>query len=919
MKTDCSSSSLQKSGRKIKALSEAFTTAVSSTAADAAAARAREALEAVEAEIRAILEGSHKDNNSGAELPPVGKNPKSATKRTKTGSRALAAGSAAAAASGAVRPPKWVDAWNPCASLPVCAALRAIADAFTPSNSSSHGSVLGETSPPSAADNDGNDAYAASRAESAGLTTAAQGDDDDDDELAAAVAASSSGVKTNPLVVASGGRPTVDFNEVWHASGAAQLATVAVGWADTAADAAAEAAEAANAAGTVEYAAASKGTSGADTTVVAAATSDAWRCYAAQVNAVDAVLRVVSLPTLHGQGGRKNNGSDDGEWSSSLRAAVAQASSLALRPLVDLASAGLLLHLGNGAASTTEVPAMTRAATAAASLAHTLSSRALSDRETSTLLQALVSSRGGSIETCNPLGDGNSSSGETTEEITPCTESVTTSAAAAEAVQVQRAALQSLVRGGASTDQRRSLLARLASDLESALSREPLAKNNRRGGSYDSTATGSAAPLLPCLKLLVLTLGACCSGVATKSSELGGSTIEESVVASSSHPLDAQAFHPGALVLDALLESACMAVDQHAAALASRARSKSMGRSKWSLEPAAAAATSEAPAAAAAAGEVAHARSVAESAECVALGMECLRLLLGVKGLLHAKHWHVARALGAAASAARAVEAVSSGLCQWGGQNRRDVTTSSAAAPSAASMPERTAESMGVTKAHSALVEAQAAAWATATEAVAWAMERAVTCVSRLLRTHGKLVYAAASLLAQLHSACFHAVAQLVEDAFVLTSRPSSVSSVYSATPPANARICLSLLKRLGGRSARALARLLADTSADAHQLSLKKHLPPLLLDAMAGLELPGWASLASSAEGGGGGDATSSSSFGKRDLQPGILACLAALGPREVQLVSSLLPGGRDGAPRALFKQLLEDYTKRHKYRGQH
>jgi hypothetical protein len=198
-------------------------------------------------------------------------------------------------------------------------------------------------------------------------------------------------------------------------------------------------------------------------------------------------------------------------------------------------------------------------------------------------------------------------------------------------------------------------------------------------------------------------------------------------------------------------------------------------------------------------------------------------------------------------------------------------------------------------------------------------MERAVTCVSRLLRTHGKLVYAAASLLAQLHSACFHAVAQLVEDAFVLTSRPSSVSSVYSATPPANARICLSLLKRLGGRSARALARLLADTSADAHQLSLKKHLPPLLLDAMAGLELPGWASLASSAEGGGGGDATSSSSFGKRDLQPGILACLAALGPREVQLVSSLLPGGRDGAPRALFKQLLEDYTKRHKYRGQH
>ena len=923
MKTDSSSSSLQKSGRKIKALSEAFTTAVSSTAADAAAARAREALEAVEAEIRAILEGSHKDNNSGAELPPVGKNPKSATKRTKTGSRALAAGSAAAAASGAVRPPKWVDAWNPCASLPVCAALRAIADAFTPSNSSSHGSVLGETSPPSAADNDGNDAYAASRAESAGLTTAAQGDDDDDDELAAAVAASSSGVKTNPLVVASGGRPTVDFNEVWHASGAAQLATVAVGWADTAADAAAEAAEAANAAGTVEYAAASKGTSGADTTVVAAATSDAWSCYAAQVNAVDAVLRVVSLPTLHGQGGSKNNGgdgSDDDEWSSSLRAAVAQASSLALRPLVDLASAGLLLHLGNGAASTTEVPAMTRAATAAASLAHTLSSRALSDRETSTLLQALVSSRGGSIETCNPLGDGNSSSGETTEEITPCTESVTTSAAAAEAVQVQRAALQSLVRGGASTDQRRSLLARLASDLESALSREPLAKNNRRGGSYDSTATGSAAPLLPCLKLLVLTLGACCSGVATKSSELGGSTIEESVVASSSHPLDAQAFHPGALVLDALLESACMAVDQHAAALASRARSKSMGRSKWSLEPAAAAATSEAPAAAAAAGEVAHARSVAESAECVALGMECLRLLLGVKGLLHAKHWHVARALGAAASAARAVEAVSSGLCQWGGQNRRDVTTSSAAAPSAASMPERTAESMGVTKAHSALVEAQAAAWATATEAVAWAMERAVTCVSRLLRTHGKLVYAAASLLAQLHSACFHAVAQLVEDAFVLTSRPSSVSSVYSATPPANARICLSLLKRLGGRSARALARLLADTSADAHQLSLKKHLPPLLLDAMAGLELPGWASLASSAEGGGGGgDATSSSSFGKRDLQPGILACLAALGPREVQLVSSLLPGGRDGAPRALFKQLLEDYTKRHKYRGQH
>ena len=868
----------------------------SKASSTAAVASAREALEAVETEIRSLLEGTRSSNST--ELTPAGKNPKSATKQTKTSQRA------AAAASDGAMVPKWAFAWNPSASLPLCAALRAIVDAFAAFKHDSTGLV--DESSSSALDNDGNDACAARSAESAGLATEASSDhdeeedDDDDDELAAAVsvAASSSGANSQtrvggelPNVVS--GTSAADFKQVWHATGAAKLAAVAVEWADTAADAATEAAEAAT---TEAAAVGTTKTSGANTTVVgtAAAGHDAWSSYAAQVYAVDAVLRVVALINSNGQGGGNKNDDDD-EWSSSVGAAVAQASSLASRPLVDLASAGLLQRGDNGAATTSAT--MTRAATAAASLAHTLSSRALSDRDTAALMHALLSSRDRSIEAHTPRG-GNASSNsneadQAADQLAPDTEAV--GAEAIEATQVQRAALQTLVHHGASTDQRRSLLARLTSDLESALQAEPLTGNRRRGGShYSADSAGSAKPLLPCLKLLVLALGACCSGDATNRSGLSGASSSSSPSSLSSQPWAVESFHPGASVLDALLESACMAVDRHANDLATKAHSKSWGPSKRS------------PESTGAAEEVAHARSVVESAECVALGMECLRLLLGVKGLLHAKHWHVARALGAASSAAQAAEAISSGLRQWELQNRKKATRASASARSAS--------------------ETQAAAWAAATEAAAWAMERAVTCVSRLLRTHGKLVYAAAALLAQLHSACFHAVAQLVDDAFVLTTSTSGAASSSAAVPTLHANLSLTLLKRLGGRSARALARLLSDTSADAHQLSLKKHLPPLLMDAMAGLELPGWASLASSsssnADGhgdksmGGGG---SSSSFGKRDLQPGILACLAALGPREVQLVSSLLPGGRDGAPRALFKQLLEDYTKRHKYRGQH
>ena len=45
--------------------------------------------------------------------------------------------------------------------------------------------------------------------------------------------------------------------------------------------------------------------------------------------------------------------------------------------------------------------------------------------------------------------------------------------------------------------------------------------------------------------------------------------------------------------------------------------------------------------------------------------------------------------------------------------------------------------------------------------------------------------------------------------------------------------------------------------------------------------------------------------------------AVLAALGPKEVSVMSSLLPGGSYGAPKVLFKQLNEELNKRHKYLG--
>ena len=43
----------------------------------------------------------------------------------------------------------------------------------------------------------------------------------------------------------------------------------------------------------------------------------------------------------------------------------------------------------------------------------------------------------------------------------------------------------------------------------------------------------------------------------------------------------------------------------------------------------------------------------------------------------------------------------------------------------------------------------------------------------------------------------------------------------------------------------------------------------------------------------------------------------MAACGPREIQQVHALLPGGPLGAPRALFKQLNDDFTRNYKYTG--
>ena len=54
-----------------------------------------------------------------------------------------------------------------------------------------------------------------------------------------------------------------------------------------------------------------------------------------------------------------------------------------------------------------------------------------------------------------------------------------------------------------------------------------------------------------------------------------------------------------------------------------------------------------------------------------------------------------------------------------------------------------------------------------------------------------------------------------------------------------------------------------------------------------------------------------------RASLLPGINAVMSACGPREIEQVYALLPGGALGAPRALFKQLNDDFTKHHKYTG--
>jgi hypothetical protein len=54
-----------------------------------------------------------------------------------------------------------------------------------------------------------------------------------------------------------------------------------------------------------------------------------------------------------------------------------------------------------------------------------------------------------------------------------------------------------------------------------------------------------------------------------------------------------------------------------------------------------------------------------------------------------------------------------------------------------------------------------------------------------------------------------------------------------------------------------------------------------------------------------------------RKALQPGLMALVGALGPREIAQVASLLPGGTQGAPRALLKQLMEEHRRHHRYSG--
>jgi hypothetical protein len=849
---------LLRNARQNNSSSSSISIAPSKAVATVAAARAREALAAVEVEINRLLESEGESGvpaTATAASTPVALvvgQKKATAKRAKTSDQGAAATAVL---------PAWAVAWRPAASLPLCAALRAVADAFVPDG----GFV--EVAPSGAggeATREAGAAAATAAAVAAGADSAAS--DDDEDELAAAVnAAASAGASPSlaaaALPAAAPATAAAAFAVVWHASGAAHLATAAVAWAEAAADAAAEAADAAVAA---DAAAASDGA------------ADAWACYAAQAFVVDEVLRVVTLAA-----------DSAGEWGLSVRAAMTQAPSLAARPLVDLAAAGLrAVSAGlHGAA----------AGTAAASLAYAVSGRALSGRDASALLNALLLADSNPLDGSGEGGGGRE--GDASDAATAC---------------VRRAALQRLVRRGVSADQRRSLLAQLAADFEATLAQRSTGLGGRgRSSLGGGDASSTALPLLRRLRPLLLALDACCSGNASMSDAhglTGGPAAASAVATAAPQPLAAQAFNPGAFAIDTLLESACLAVDQHANALTVAAQSSSSsGRSASAC-----------------------AQDAAGSTECVTLAMECVRLLLGVKGLLHAKHRHVARALAAAAAAARSAEAVSAGLLVWG---LGDATTTSTAAATAegegdAYDGDAASASAGVNARAAAAASDAArtkAAWTKAAAAAEWALEQAVACVARLLRTHSRLVYAAAPLLAHLHATCFHAVARLVGNAHALTTTQSStrISSSSSARPCAAPRATLqaqqaqqpeavALLEVLGKRCARGLARLLAESAAETHQLSLKKHLPSLLLDAVASLEAPGWTH-ASSSRGSGSGPGL------KRELQPGVLACLAALGPREVQLVGGLLPGGRDGAPRALFKQLLGDYTKKHKYTGRH
>jgi len=325
--------------------------------------------------------------------------------------------------------------------------------------------------------------------------------------------------------------------------------------------------------------------------------------------------------------------------------------------------------------------------------------------------------------------------------------------------------------------------------------------------------------------------------------------------------------------------------------------------------------------------QVGEAEAFCARVEAVGLCCEGVRTVLGVRGLLpKVTHQAVASYLGVCAAAA--CQAATSAA-----RRLRPALLSSSSSPSSSG----------------SAVLCQAALSAS------WSVERCVLVgVSRLLRTHSRLVYSCAPLLTQLHLALLRAVSVAVEVAAEASSASSSSSSssflsASSSSLPSSAAPAWSALESLAIQVARCAARLLMEVSEggssssggssgggrggksggggasrggssrggrggeSGHSLALKKHLPSVLLDYVLCLEKPSWSNL-------GGSTGSGNSAVARRVrkvLQPGLMALVGCLGPRELSQVASLLPGGAQGAPRALLKQLLEEHHKHYKFTG--